>query len=363
MDFSLYLPIAQLKVSVIELLGVGFLGGILTGLVGIGGSIFMLPAMILMGIPPFVAITAQNYYTVGTNFTGFRAYSKAKGVDFPLAMWLSLGGIVGGMIGHFFLKNQVDHFSYTYFLGFLYLIIMCFTLISLLSNSIHLYKNQVPLAAKSRKIRSAKGVLNYLPFQVIFKRSRLKCSVLLPIMLGVVSSCITTFTGLGVGLLMVPFMIYLLGRTSRSIAGTTLLSGILLSLTAITVYVLEKTSTDFVLVFFLLIGGLVGSQLGVQIGYKLKKHTIGFIGSGIVAVVFVAFVDNFKVFTQKNSLEEFPIQLFGKTLQSYFIIDHYPYVGPFLGVVLVVFIAVLVELVINRLEAFIFNLSVVDKKS
>ncbi|HLD95321.1 MAG TPA: sulfite exporter TauE/SafE family protein [Alphaproteobacteria bacterium] len=352
MDTTLYLPIAQVSVSLVDLVFIGFLGGILTGLVGIGGSILMLPSMILMNIPPFIAITAQNYYAVGTSFTGFNGYKKEHGVDYSLACWLTAGGLLGGVIGHFSLQRVMDSSLYSYFLGALYLGTLLFSLLTLFKNSLNMYKNQRPFKKGEKTVNVPKGLLEKLPFQVHFVRSRVRCSVLLPITLGAFSSFLTTLTGLGVGLLMVPFMTYLLGRTSRSIAGTTLLSGILLSLTAIFVYIFEKTITDFVLVFALLTGGVIGSQFGVQIGYKLKKHTIGFIGSAILVLTLLKLSFNLESILHKQlALSSFPLHLFGQTLSSYFFVERYPYIGPFLGIVLVVFIAVLVELAINRLEA------------
>ncbi len=80
---------------------IGLTAGILSGLMGIGGGVIMIPALVLiMGfdqhlsqgttlaamVPPIGILAAYEYY-------------KGGHVNIPVALLLALGFVVGGMIG------------------------------------------------------------------------------------------------------------------------------------------------------------------------------------------------------------------------------------------------------------------------
>ena len=48
---QLYLPIAELSVNVLMVLGLGLLVGVLSGMFGIGGGFLLTPALIFVGVP------------------------------------------------------------------------------------------------------------------------------------------------------------------------------------------------------------------------------------------------------------------------------------------------------------------------
>ncbi len=86
---------------IIGFLALGLAGGILSGLLGIGGGIVVVPALVYifglsqhqsqgttlaMMIPPIGLLAAIQYYRAGY-------------VNIPMAAWIALGFIVGGGIG------------------------------------------------------------------------------------------------------------------------------------------------------------------------------------------------------------------------------------------------------------------------
>ena len=53
---QIYLPIAELPVSILTILAMGAAVGFLSGMFGIGGGFLMTPLLIFLGIPPTVAV-------------------------------------------------------------------------------------------------------------------------------------------------------------------------------------------------------------------------------------------------------------------------------------------------------------------
>ena len=67
---EIYLPIAEISVSVLLLLGLGGGVGFLSGLFGVGGGFLMTPLLIFIGVPPAVAVATQSNQTVATSVSG-----------------------------------------------------------------------------------------------------------------------------------------------------------------------------------------------------------------------------------------------------------------------------------------------------
>jgi uncharacterized membrane protein YfcA len=56
---QLYLPIAEMPVSVLLILGMGAAVGFISGLFGIGGGFLMTPLLIFLGIPPAAFMASE----------------------------------------------------------------------------------------------------------------------------------------------------------------------------------------------------------------------------------------------------------------------------------------------------------------
>ncbi len=103
---------------------IGLSAGVLSGLMGIGGGVIMIPALVLfLGfdqhmsqgttlaamIPPIGILAAYEYY-------------KGGHVNIPVALLLALGFVIGGMIGAR-IAVGLDHHTLKRIFGILMLII------------------------------------------------------------------------------------------------------------------------------------------------------------------------------------------------------------------------------------------------
>jgi uncharacterized membrane protein YfcA len=66
---QIYLPIAEIPVSVLLILGMGAAVGFISGLFGIGGGFLMTPLLIFLGIPAAIAVGTQQAQIAASSTT------------------------------------------------------------------------------------------------------------------------------------------------------------------------------------------------------------------------------------------------------------------------------------------------------
>ena len=92
---------SKLFVSVIPVLGIGFLIGTLAGIMGVGGGFIMVPALIyLLRVPSNVVIGTSLFQIIFTAaVTTVLQASTNHTIDVVLAFFLMLGGVIGAQFG------------------------------------------------------------------------------------------------------------------------------------------------------------------------------------------------------------------------------------------------------------------------
>jgi uncharacterized membrane protein YfcA len=103
--------------------------------------------------------------------------------------------------------------------------------------------------------------------------------------IGFAVGALSAIMGIGGGFIIVPAMIYLLRMPTNVVMGTSLVQ--IIAVTAITT-VLQATSNfavDIVLAGLLVSGGVVGAQLGVRAGAKLRGEQLRLLLALIVLAV------------------------------------------------------------------------------
>ena len=127
--------------------------------------------------------------------------------------------------------------------------------------------------------------IHMLPFKMRFRQSRLYISVIPPIGIGFVVGTLSAIMGIGGGFIIVPAMIYILRMPTNVVMGTSLVQ--IIAVTAVTT-ILQATSNyavDIVLAGLLVSGGVVGAQLGVRVGAKLRGEQLRLLLACLVLVV------------------------------------------------------------------------------
>lgn len=283
---QIYLPIAGMSVDVFLLIGIGGITGILAGMFGIGGGFLMTPFLMFIGVPPAVAVSSSTNQIIASSFSGVIAHSKRGNVDFQMGSFLTLGGIIGSLIGiqlFVWLKSigQIDlviSLTYVFLLGTIGSI-MAFESVRII---FHNRKGRVlPTKARRRWFMS-----NSLPFIVHFKQSNIEVSALLPISIGCVVGILVSIMGVGGGFFTIPALIYLLGMPTSLVIGTSLFQIVFVTSVTTFLYAYRTHTVDIVLSFLSLTTSVVGAQLGTRAGIKLPAEYLRmFLAFIILAIV------------------------------------------------------------------------------
>src|SRR6056297_1696799 len=122
---DLYLPIAEMSVNALLILGMGAGVGFLSGMFGVGGGFLMTPLLIFIGVPPAVAVGTQANQLVAASVSGVLAHWKRRNVDVKLGNVMLVGSTLGTVVGVWLFGilqrlGQIDlviSLSYVVFLG------------------------------------------------------------------------------------------------------------------------------------------------------------------------------------------------------------------------------------------------------
>lgn len=102
--------------SDIKLLGIGLGIGILSGLLGVGGGIFLVPIMVgYLAIPQHSAHATSLLVVFPTAIAGSFVYSQHQNLDYFMAFSLAIGAMTGAVVGAHFLKRIPAHHLKRYF--------------------------------------------------------------------------------------------------------------------------------------------------------------------------------------------------------------------------------------------------------
>lgn len=267
---QIYLPIAEMSINWLLLLGLGGLVGFLSGLFGVGGGFLMTPLLIFIGVPPAVAVGTQANQIVGASVSGMLGHWRRKNVDVKMGLVMVAGSFIGTAFGVSLFRilqklGQIDAV-----IAIAYVLLLGSIAALMLVESIRtMRRRKQPLAVQRRKLHRHTW-LHGLPFKLRFTKSKLYISALLPFGIGLFGGVLVSILGIGGGFLLVPAMIYLLGMPAALVAGTSLFQVIFT--TALSTFLQAKYThtVDIVLALLLLVGGVIGAQVGVRFGTRLR---------------------------------------------------------------------------------------------
>ena len=280
----IYLPIAEQPIHALVILGVGAFLGLIMGLVGVGGGFLLTPIMMFLGIPPPVAVASVANQLVAPSVSGVLSHWKRSNVDFKMGTVLLLGGVVGSSIG-------VLLFNFLGKIGQLDFVIKSSYVIFLTLIGSLMFTESLRLILRTRKGKISRGKLHQhnwlhgLPFKIRFRKSKLYISILLPILIGVIVGILAALMGIGGGFIIVPAMIYLLGMPTSLVVGTSLFQIIFVAANTTILQASQNQTVDIVLATILLLGSVVGVQIGSRYTNILRGEYLRLILSSIIIMV------------------------------------------------------------------------------
>ena len=278
---SIYLPIAEMNINIFLIIFIGMSIGILSGIFGVGGGFLMTPLLIFLGIPPVVAVGSEAPHVLATSVSGFIAHWRKKNVDIKMGIFLLIGGLIGSTVGvnlFNYLKSygQIDlviQLLFIFFLGFIGF--------SMAFESAKTTISQYRSRGLKRTKLHQHSWFHGLPFKIRFRRSKLYISAIPPVIIGFIVGIMSAMMGVGGGFIMIPAMVYILGMPTSIVVGTSLFQIIFVTANATFFQSFINYNVDIVLSALMIFGGVVGAQIGVIFGTRLKAEYL----RGILAIL------------------------------------------------------------------------------
>jgi uncharacterized membrane protein YfcA len=271
---ELYLPVAEMSVNWAMILGMGAAVGFLSGMFGVGGGFFMKPQLVFYGIPPGVAVATQASHITAASLSGALTQWRRQGVDVKMGVLLLSGGLIGSLLG-------VVVFRLLQEVGQIELVVTASYVVLLGSIGGLMLKESVQTLRAAQRGESRPSTrahqhmwIHGLPLKMRFRRSKLYISIFPPLVLGLIVGVLTAVMGVGGGFILIPAMIYLLRMPTNVVIGTSQFQILFVSAAATILHAMTDRRMDIVLAFLLVLGGVIGVQIGVRAGSRLRGEEL-----------------------------------------------------------------------------------------
>ncbi len=290
---DIYLPVAEMSINALWLLGLGLVVGFLSGLFGVGGGFLLTPLLTFMGVPPTIAVGTQACQLSGTGLSGAMASWRRRNIDVRMGFILTVGSFMGTGVG-------VQIFKWLKQIGQINLVIVLSYVTLLSAIGLMMFWESAPAVArrKGRKRSSthhnareeqAEGLTQGWgadgPLAIDFQVSNLRVNVLLPVGLGVIGGILVALLGVGGGFVLVPAMIYILKMPPALVNSTSLFQIVFTTAFATVLQAVSNHSVDVVLAMILLMGSVVSVPMGTRLASYLRPEVARFLMSLLILAV------------------------------------------------------------------------------
>ena len=228
--------------STAVLIGVGVATGVLAGLLGVGGGIIMVPALVAFGFSRHRATASSLAAVLLIALAGAIAFAAAGAVDLPTGIFLGLGGLLGSTLGAHWM-NRLSGVALARIFGGVLLV-----------------------AGIRMAIGGGMG-------ETAFDLSPL-VSFGLELVVGALTGLLSGLAGVGGGIIMIPAMVLLLGIDQHTAEGTSLVA-MLFTAAAGTRVNLINHHVDWRAVWILGVSGALIAPLSAGFAQLIPADTLG----------------------------------------------------------------------------------------
>ncbi len=245
---------------VAELAAIGAVAGVLGSLVGLGGGFIVIPLLRLaFGLPPAETAGISLVMVFANSLGGSIGYLRDRRADVKLALTVAATGIPASLLGAYLVgKISVEGFDYLY--GAMLLFFFAFILRR---------RNAPPPAGPIRAPDLEERTL----IDAAGERFTYETSVTLSLICGVALGLVSSFFGIGGGVIFVMFFIAILRMPAHIVTATATLA-ILFTSPAGVLWQVANGRVDWAFALPLAAGGVLGGQLGPRIARRLSSPQI-----------------------------------------------------------------------------------------
>ena len=282
-------------------IGIGLGAGLITGCIGAGGGFIIAPALMSAGVKGIMAVGTDLFHIFAKAIMGSVLHRKLGNISVSLALTFLIGAIGGATVGGVLNRtlyelNPVlsDAFIttvYVFMLGFLgFYSLMDFFKSRRREASIDAGERDLQsMTALSKKLQSV-TIPPMLHFDQGVVPGGRKISAVFLVISGAIVGLAAAIMGVGGGFLTFPIFVYILGVSSSTTVGTDIFQIIF---TAGYAGLGQYAIYGFIF-YTLAMGMLLGSLVGIQVGSVVTKVVSGTTICGFYAVAVLAgFVNRF----------------------------------------------------------------------
>lgn len=224
------------------LVAIGVVTGVLAGLLGVGGGIIMVPALVAVGFTRHRATASSLAAILLVAVAGAIAFGAAGNVDLPTGVFLGLGGLLGSTVGAHWM-NRLSGRTLARIFGVVLLV-----------------------AGVRMTIGGGVAEGGFEPAPII--------SFGLELLIGALTGILSGLAGIGGGIVMIPAMVLLLGIDQHTAEGTSLVA-MLFTAAAGTRVNVANHHVDWRAMWILGVAGAVVAPLSAVAAQQIPADTLG----------------------------------------------------------------------------------------
>jgi len=232
------------------LIPLGFAAGVLGSMIGLGGGIIVVPVLTFLGFPPTAAASNSLFAALSNAIASTISYSRQKRVEYSLGLKLGLLAIPGTVLGAV-ISTDVTPEIFKILFGLV-----------LIVSAIYIFLR--------KKIATRERTLSYQ--MMVF-------AVGISFFAGIISS----FFGIGGGILFVPLMVVGMGMAMKKAAPTSQFILLFVSLSGVITHSILG-HPDFTQAGFLAIGSFIGGLVGARLSLDIKERYLQILLSVVILI-------------------------------------------------------------------------------
>lgn len=277
--------------TALQVVLLGFIGGVLSGFIGSGGAFFMTPGMMNLGIPGVIAVGSNITHKFGKALMGSRRHGELGHVDKKLglimlitafigirfAVWLNAVTFKIGGGGH---GEGSSSAAGDLYISTVFVVILSMVSISILIDAL---KSRESGEGPSTRLAELAAKVK-IPPVIKFSVADVKLSFWIIAPVGLATGYLAGTIGVG-GFIGVPAMIYIFGIPAQVAAGTELFLAMFMGAWGAMNYAWGGY-VDIRLVLLLYLGSLVGIYIGAY-GTKVVKEKMIRLVTGLIILLCV----------------------------------------------------------------------------
>ena len=232
------------------LIPLGFAAGLLGSMIGLGGGIIVVPVLTFLGFPPTVAASNSLFAALSNATASTISYSKQKRIEYSLGLKLGLLSIPGTVLGAI-ISTDVAPDIFKILFGFV-----------LIASAAYIFLR--------KKIETKEKIIS-------------KQMIVFAIGASFFAGIISSFFGIGGGIIFVPLMVVGMGMAMKKAAPTSQMILLFASLSGVIVHSFLG-HPDFLQAGFLSIGSFIGGLVGARLSIDIKERYLQILVSAVILI-------------------------------------------------------------------------------